>query len=219
MSAQIQPTINVNVGQLMVGLVVSLAIACGFIAYITNTIINSKVDAISQVQNPVTPVAAPQTNTAGGLCIAPNADAEVTGTTTPINMAGITSPGSSTSTLSTLRHAASGGSVSLNYNQSNTSNNSTSSVSTITDNRNSGNTRNDSRFSGNTLSYTDTSNSGNTITQIDSRNSGNTTNTNTTVSTITNTIANSGNTTTTNTDNSNNSINTLITDNTAVILP
>ena len=64
MAAKQQQDISININQLIIAFVISMAIVCGFIAYITNTLVNSKVNAIDTVNNPVTSNSAPQTNSA-----------------------------------------------------------------------------------------------------------------------------------------------------------
>ena len=220
-----QTSVNINISQLMIALVVSMAMACGFVAYITNTIVNSKVNALTTVANPASSTAAPQSNVAGGLCVDPSAPAGPTATQGDAVL-GASGVGLS----SALRN---GGSVSLAYNLSNSSTTNTSNTSTTVDSRFSGNTSTLSFNNGNTLNSGNTANTAtNTTTNTTTTtvaNNGNTLNSGntatSTTTTNTNNVLNSGNTantattTVTNTDLSNNSTNVNVTDNTVVVIP
>jgi hypothetical protein len=178
--------------KLVVTLFAAMIMAFAFVAFLTNMIVNSKVNAAYQ-NNPVTVAAPTQTNAApvvaAGACVMPanSQSGDVAGT---VSGAG------------GVMHLPWSGGYALagTYSPSNTSTINTSSTNTyINDSYNTANLNaTDNRWSGNTLiannGNTDNRNSGNTYT--DNRNSGNTTNTNTTV----------------NTDNSNNSTNTNIQD-------
>lgn len=187
-----QQTINISFNQLIVTFVASMLIAASCVAFITNMIINNKVNALTQ-KNPVTSNAAEQTNNAPGLCV---------GTATPQTneaensstvSAGRGGAGFSVGSLTSGKLLAGNYSFSYSNNQTNISN--TTNTST--------NTAIDSRYSGNTLSISALN--GNTV----NSNSGNTTNTSTTRNTVTNTVTRVVSNTVTNsyTDNSNSSVN------------
>ncbi len=200
-----QQSININITQLLIAMVASMAIICAFIAYMTNVLVTSKVNALDDIKNPVTTTAPAQSNVAGGLCTDPSITAAAPA---PGDVLGLGGPIGSP--LATLR----GGSVSLTYNQSNTSTTNTSNTSTNVDSRFSGNSI--SMFNGNALNSNNSSSvSSNTTTNT----TNNTTNTNIQTwdnnnnngNSSTNTSNNTTNTNTTvNTDNSNNSTNTAV---------
>jgi|GEM_PF-5824700 len=200
MNGTSQQTINVNVNQVIAAFVVSMLIAATFVAFITNTIVNNKVSALTQM-NPVTSTAAAQTNNAPDVCV---------GTATPQTAAdgGVVLGNGHGLNAASFKGGLGGGSFSYSNNQTNISNTTNTSTNTAIDSRYSGN--NISMYNGNTM---------------DSGNSPVTTTTNTnnnTTNTTTNTVNdnsnqgngnNSGNSSTStstnvsNTDNSNNSVN------------
>lgn len=215
MTAQQPQTISININQVIVAFIASMAIICAFIAFMTNTIVNSKVNAIDTVNNPVTSTAAPQTNTAGGLCTAPEAtegdegDAAAVGSLVSSSLKG----------YKTLP-------FNVTYNQSNTSNTSTTNTSTTTDSRFSGNSfalsnsqswswNNGNSSSTSTTTTTNTDNSNNsTNTNIqawdNNNNNGNSSSNTSTTNNTNNTSTNTTTNTNVITDNSNNSTNTLV---------
>lgn len=205
-SQQGQLSLNVNIGQILLAFIAAMIVAGAFVAYITNTIVDSKVSAMTNVQNPTTTAAAPQSNIAGGFCTDPSTP-PVADTSSPANLPSVAN------NPNMLRAAY--GPVNLSYNQSNTSSTTNTSTNTNVDSRYSGNTNSQSWNNGNTL--TDNRNSGNT-TVTDSgntttivANNGNTTNTNSG-----NTVVTDNSSTTTVTDNS---VNTNVSDNNVIIAP
>ncbi|MFO0781392.1 MAG: hypothetical protein U0524_00670 [Candidatus Saccharimonadales bacterium] len=206
-----QQAITLSFNQLITAFVVSTLVAASAVAFITNMVINSKVNALTQT-NPVSSTAAQQTNNAPDVCV---------GSATPQTAAdGSVVMGGSGFGVGSFKGGLVGNySFSYSNNQTNISNTTNTSTNTAIDSRYSGNTI--SMFNGNSL------NSGNTTNTSTST----TTNTSVVTNTVTNTytdnsnssVNNSGNTSntsaTSNTinDNSNNSVNTVVTGNTVVV--
>jgi hypothetical protein len=194
---------NINTQLVLLGFI-AMTIAFAFVAFITNMIVNSKVNAFAanvstqlaaNQNNPVTVGTPAQSNSLGGC-------------TSPADAAAATSAAAGTGTdaqTNVLPWASKPGKFAFalgNYSQSNSSvTNVTSNNTYVKDSYNTSRSTN-ILVTNNGNDYSDHRNSGNTTT-TNTDNSNNSTNVN---------IQNSGNTTTTNTDNSNNSVNTNIQD-------
>lgn len=201
MSSTGQQAINININQIIVAFVASMVISAAFVAFITNAIINGKVNALDDQANPASATAAAQTNNApDDLCV---------GVATPQN--GDTAGAAGVGNTNGLKFLAGGGSFSYTLNQSNSSTTTNNTTNTAIDNRV------DNRYSGNSLSFSLRMNNGNTT------NSGNTSDSgNTAVSAVdnsNNSVNNSGNTANTVNDNSDSSIHDNLNGNAVVVTP
>lgn len=210
-------TQQINVSHLLVAMFFMMLAAGAFVVIVTNTLVNSQVNALSgrlaAQHNPVTVTPAAQTNVAPDtVCVDPSAaddEGHVLGAST----------GEGAAVFALAQRAAGRGYLplaSISYNQSNSSTTTTSSTNTfIKDSYNSSRSES-SRVLITNNGNTDNRHSGNTanVTLTDNRNSGNTSNTSTTNNTTTNTTntttvirdnnKNNGNTSDSNNDNSTN---------------